>query len=119
MDSIILFAHGARDPEWARPLERLRQAVLVQAPDANVRLAFLEFMSPTLAEALDAVAADGGRQVLVVPVFLAQGGHVKRDVPVILQAARERHPDLNIYLCAALGENQSVIDAMATSVLHP
>jgi len=118
MFSIILFAHGARDPEWAQPLQRLREAILLRAPGANVQLAFLEFMAPTLAEALDAAAVSGATQVDVIPVFLAQGGHVKRDVPVIMQAARERHPELRITLRAALGENQDVIDAMAACVLH-
>jgi sirohydrochlorin cobaltochelatase len=117
MSAIILFAHGARDPEWARPLQRLRAAILSSVPDANVRLAFLEFMTPTLADALDAVAASGAGDVDVIPVFLAQGGHVKRDVPLILQAARERHPVLRINLHEALGETQQVIDAMACCVL--
>lgn len=117
MNSIILFAHGARDPEWARPLQRLRDSVLAQAPAADVRLAFLEFMSPTLAEALDAVALEGATRAEIVPVFLAQGGHVKRDVPLILQAARERHPGLEIVLRDALGESQAVIEAMAICVL--
>jgi len=117
MNSIILFAHGARDPEWARPLERLRTSVLAQAPAADVRLAFLEFMSPTLAEALDAAVLAGAERAEIVPVFLAQGGHVKRDVALILQAARERHPGLEIVLRDALGESQTVIEAMAACVL--
>lgn len=117
MNAIILFAHGARDPEWARPLERLQAAVLARAPGGDVRLAFLEFMDPTLSGALDAVARDGATRVEIVPVFLAQGGHVKRDVPLILQAARDRHPTLVIELREALGESQTVIDVMASCVV--
>jgi sirohydrochlorin cobaltochelatase len=119
MDSVILLAHGARDPAWAAPLERLRAEILAREPAIDVRLAFLEFMAPTLLEALDAVVAAGRAHVRVVPVFLAQGGHVKRDVPRILQTARMRHPCLVIDLQDALGEAQSVIAAMATAVLYP
>lgn len=118
MHSIILFAHGARDPEWARPLQRLREAVLQRSPEADVRLAFLEFMMPGLAEAVDACVHAGATRVDIVPVFLAQGGHVKRDVPLILQAARERHPELTLELRAALGEMPEVIEAMAACVLR-
>lgn len=117
MEAIILFAHGARDPEWARPLQRLRDAVLARSPEAEVRLAFLEFMSPTLAEAIDALAAAACRRVRVVPVFLAQGGHVRRDVPQILAAAAERYPALRIELLPVLGEAPEVIEAMASCVL--
>lgn len=119
MDAIVLFGHGARDPEWARPLERLREQVLARHPDLDVRLAFLEFMQPGLADALEAAAAQGASSVRVVPVFLAQGGHVKRDVPEILAAVRQKHPSLKIELTTALGETAAVLAAMAEEVLRP
>ena len=121
MKTIILFAHGARDPAWAQPLQRTREAVLAQAAAAgavlDVRLAFLEFISPTLDVAIDEAVAAGTTDVQVVPVFLAQSGHVRRDVPALLDAARARHPAMQIELQGALGEEQSVIDALATAAL--
>lgn len=117
MRALILFAHGARDPAWAGPLERLREAVRRRAPHADVRLAFLEFMQPDLATALDQAVAGGAVRIDVVPVFLAQGGHVRRDVPQILTAAHARHPGVDIRLQEALGEQQAVIDAMAQCLL--
>jgi sirohydrochlorin cobaltochelatase len=119
VDAIVLFGHGARDPEWARPLERLRELVLARHPGLDVRLAFLEFMQPGLADALEAAAAQGASSVRVVPVFLAQGGHVKRDVPEILAAVRQKHPSLKIELTTALGETAAVLAAMAEEVLRP
>lgn len=118
IEALILFGHGARDPAWAQPLERLREAVLRGLPQADVRLAFLEFMTPTLTEAIDDAVAAGARRIVVVPVFLAQGGHVRRDVPAVLEAALARHPGLKLRLCGALGEAQEVIDAMAEVVLE-
>lgn len=117
MRAIILFAHGARDPDWARPLEHLCKVVSGRAPDIDVRLAFLEFMSPSLAQAIDEAVGAGAERVDVVPVFLAQGGHVRRDVPLLLQAAQARHPALQISLREALGESPAVIEAMADCVL--
>lgn len=114
---LILFGHGARDPEWARPMQRLREAILGQAPQRDVRLAFLEFMAPSLPEAIDQAVAAGQRSVCVLPVFLAQGGHVRRDVPLLLDAARARHPGLLLTLAPVLGEAQPVLDAMAQVAL--
>jgi len=47
---ILLFAHGARDPAWAQPFERARDALRqrAEAQGTTVRLAFLEFMSPDI-----------------------------------------------------------------------
>lgn len=118
MKTIILFAHGARDPEWARPLERLAAEVKARDPERAVRLAFLEFMTPSLGEAIDEAALAGSCEVAVVPVFLAQGGHVKRDMPLIIDAAQRRHPELALSLRPALGEMDVVIAAMAGAVIQ-
>ncbi len=111
--AVILFGHGARAPEWARPMERVQTKLQSAEPDMEVALAFLEFMTPTLPEAIDTLAAAGVSRISVVPMFLAQGGHLKKDLPVLLQAAREAHPDCEIELGQTVGEADAVIDAMA------
>lgn len=111
--AIVLFGHGARDPEWAGPMRRIRDAILARPDAPSVELAFLEFMTPRLPEAIAALAAAGARKVAVVPIFLAQGGHLKRDLPVLLDAARLAHPDCEIVLATAAGEAGPVVAAMA------
>ncbi len=111
--AVVLFGHGARDPEWAGPMQRVRARMLSDAPGLRVELAFLEFMSPTLADAISALAADGASRIAVVPVFLAQGGHLKRDLPLLLDEARHAHPACKISLARAAGEADAVVAAMA------
>jgi sirohydrochlorin cobaltochelatase len=110
---LILFAHGARDPRWAEPFEAVAARVRQARPDAAVRLAFLEFMAPTLAEAGTELATLGCDAVEVVPVFLGAGGHVRRDLPAMLEALRATHPGVVFTLHGAVGEQPSVLDAMA------
>ena len=115
--ALILFAHGARDPEWATPLRRVQAAVAAQAPGQRVELAFLEFMTPTLPECVAALDEAGVTSAVVVPMFIAQGGHLKRDVPELLAVLRERHPAMALTLAPAIGESASVIEAMAQAAL--
>ncbi|MCB1889316.1 MAG: CbiX/SirB N-terminal domain-containing protein [Rhodocyclaceae bacterium] len=115
--AIVLFAHGARDPEWAGPVRRLAARLTERDPSVRAVPAFLEFMTPGLDAAVDALAEDGTGEILVVPVFLAQGGHLKRDVPVLVEAARARHPGIDIRLVAPVGEDDGVLDAMAEFAL--
>ena len=56
---LVLFAHGARDPQWREPFERLAGKVRAARPDLAVSLAFLELMTPDLATATDALVAQG------------------------------------------------------------
>jgi sirohydrochlorin cobaltochelatase len=83
----------------------------------EVSLAFLEFMSPTLPEAADRMADRGACRVDVVPMFLGAGGHVRKDLPMLMQAIRDKHPGIDWTLQAAIGEHPSVIEAMAQAAL--
>jgi sirohydrochlorin cobaltochelatase len=111
---VVLFAHGSRDPRWAEPFERLRDKVVAQRPDAIVCLAFLELMTPSLADAVAALVSQGCDDVSVVPVFLGQGGHVRRDLPVLADACRSAHPGITLRLSAAVGEDDTVLQALAS-----
>ena len=110
--SLILFAHGARAPSWAAPFERLRDLTQARAPDAAVSLAFLELMEPRLPAQVAALAAQGILDITVVPVFLGQGGHVLRDLPLMVDQLRLDFPALTIKVVGAVGEDASVLAAM-------
>lgn len=111
--SLILFAHGARDPRWAGPFERLQALVQAQRPDVAVHLAFLELMSPRLPELVEQLVSEGCDGITVVPVFLGQGGHVLRDLPLMVDQLRLAHPQLALRVAEAVGENAEVLDAIA------
>lgn len=111
--ALILFAHGARDPQWRTPFERLRQLAQAQLAMVEVRLAFLELMTPDLPTAVGQLAQDGCTEITVVPVFLGQGGHVRRDLPALLAQLRHDHPQLALRAAPAVGEDQKVLNAIA------
>lgn len=110
---LILFAHGARDPRWAEPLRALQQRLAVGAPEVAVALAFLELMTPDLATAAANLVGQGVRRLQVVPVFLGQGGHVRDDLPDLVDAVRTRYPEVDVRLSMAVGEDPVVLDAIA------
>jgi sirohydrochlorin cobaltochelatase len=111
--ALILFAHGARDPRWAAPFERLREIAQEALPATDVSLAFLELMSPRLPEAVATLVEKGCGKVSLVPVFLGQGGHVLRDLPLLVDELRGAYPGLEISVAPAVGEDAAVLDAIA------
>lgn len=116
--ALILFGHGARDPAWAEPMRRVQAAIRQQAAGLPVELAFLEFLAPTLADCVAELVAGGARKIVVLPMFIAQGGHLKRDLPQMLQALRETYSDVEFSLAEAIGESDIVIRAMAAAALQ-
>lgn len=110
--ALILFAHGARAASWAAPFERLRDLTRARLPHVRVELAFLELMSPRLPEMVAALAAQDVVDVTVVPVFLGQGGHVLRDLPLMVDQLRSDYPQLAFKVVGAAGEDPAVLNAL-------
>lgn len=117
MKARILFAHGARNPEWAQPLLAIRDAMRARDPSARVETAFLEFIEPPLPAAIDALVREGCDDIVIVPMFMAQSGHTKRDLPALLDEARARHPALKITVALPIGEAPQVVAAIAAYAL--
>jgi len=116
--AIILFAHGARDPEWAAPFGIIQNQVQAARPDVHVELAFQDFMTPTLEAAAAQAAAHGARRVVVVPLFMAQGGHLKQDLPRMVGKIREQHPQLELQVMPAIGDAPEILQAITDWVLR-
>ena len=114
---LILLAHGARDPRWREPFEDLAARIREKRPELGVRLAFLELMEPDLATAGEELVASGCEAILVVPVFLGQGGHVREDIPALIEALRTRHSGVIVTQSRTAGEDGGVLDALASFCL--
>lgn len=110
---LILFAHGARDPEWALPFHDIAARVAAARPDLSVKLAFLEFQPPALGDAISGLVAGGHQAIHIAPLFMAQGGHLRHDVPELLAAIRARHPALRLELLPAIGDVPGLRGAIA------
>ena len=120
MDGLLLFAHGARDPAWARPFEAVAARLRAARPQTPVVLSYLEFMSPSIADAAEQLVREGCTRVHVMPLFLGTGGHVRRDIPPLLDGLRERHgAAVEWVLHAPLGEHEAVLQAMCNACLEP
>jgi len=110
---LILFAHSSREAVWADPFERLAQLVRAAAPRQQVRLAFLELMHPDLEEAVAELTERHVGEICVVPIFLGQGGHLRRDLTRIIEDLRARHPGIRIDCAKPAGEEERVLGAIA------
>jgi sirohydrochlorin cobaltochelatase len=111
--ALVLFAHGARDAQWSEPFRAIRQAVAQRRPDLTVELAFLEIMQPTLGDCIARLVAGGHARITVAPLFLAQGGHLKKDLPRLLKDVSAKHPAANIEVLAPIGEVTELLNAIS------
>jgi sirohydrochlorin cobaltochelatase len=112
MKSLILFGHGARDSRWREPFDRLASLWKAQHSDVQVELAFLELMQPSLAEAIASLVNSGSTDIVVVPVFFGQGGHLRNDFPILLESCQLEFPGVRLSATPAVGEDAAVLQAI-------
>lgn len=117
---VILFAHGSRDPLWSAPIEAVGRYIQQHhgAPIA-VRCAYLELTAPDLPSAVQDLVDGGIRQITICPMFLGVGRHAREDLPALVQALRTAHPDTDIQVQSAIGEDPRMVALMASIACEP
>jgi sirohydrochlorin ferrochelatase len=109
--ALVAVAHGSRDPRSAATVAALVEEVRRQRPGLDVRLSFLDLSAPRLPDVLDAVAADGHRRAVVVPLLLGHAFHARVDVPGAVTTAAARLPGLDITISPVLGGHRGLSEA--------
>ena len=107
----MLYAHGSRNPAWRKPFDRLVRD-LKKRGETHTVLAFGEFMSPSVVEAAQQLAAQGVTQATIVPLFLGGGMHVRSDLPRLAAEARAAS-GLKLRVARAICEDVAVLAAIA------
>jgi sirohydrochlorin cobaltochelatase len=107
--AIILFAHGSRDPLWHAPLLAIRDRIQSQAPDVQVRCAYLELTEPDLPTCAAELIQSGIQQLRILPMFLGMGRHARTDLPELIAQLQTQHPAIQLDVLPALGENPDLI----------
>ena len=114
--ALLLFAHGSSDPGWAAPFVKLKAAIQVRELGRIVELAFLERMQPSFDEAVSILQKQGVVEIIVAPIFLAIGGHMRKDLPALIETNHQR-TGIAFRVLPALGESGEMIEFIATWVL--
>ena len=109
-EAVLLVGHGSRR-------EKSNEQVRTLAADLEARLgipvdaAFLELAAPAIDEAIDGLSRAVSR-VTVVHLSLFAASHVKNDVPLAVEQAREAHPELTVDNGAHLGVHPALLDLL-------
>lgn len=105
---LAIFAHGSADSRWRLPFEELKASLTECHGADTVRLGYMDFVHPTLADIVREAARDGKAHLRVLPLFLAAGAHVGEDILRQIAACQESFPQVKIELLPPIGEHPCV-----------
>ncbi len=118
---ILLFAHGSPVEEANRGVRDLAAKIEAAGPYGYVRAAFLDGGQPDLPAGVSLAAAAGVERLIIIPFFLTVGLHLRRDLPKLVAAAKQKHPGLTIVLGQSLEGHPlmpSLILSRAQEAIH-
>ena len=113
---VMVCGHGSRDEEAVKEFQAVAQGLKERLPQYEADWGFLEFATPVISKGLDALRAKGIRKVLAVPGMLFAAGHVKNDIPSVLNAYQVQNPELSISYARELGIDLKIIRAAGERV---
>ncbi|MCP2638180.1 sirohydrochlorin chelatase [Microbacterium sp. HD4P20] len=108
--ALLAISHGTSSPAGQAAVSALVEAVARRLPQVTVRLGHVDVQQPDVAASLDALP--GGQPVVIVPLLLSAGYHVRVDLKK-QTAGRD-----GVVIAAAMGPDPRLVDAL-TMRLEP
>ncbi len=109
---LVLFAHGSRDPRWRAPFLEMLATLRAELGESRVSLAFMEFAGPTLLEVAGDARSHGVDTLRLLPLFLAGGAHVAKDIPAQVAEVEKNLPGMRIEVMRPVGENPRFVELL-------
>ncbi len=107
--AVLLIGHGTRLAAGVAEFHALADQLQQALPDRTCLAGFLELVEPSLPAALEQLRQQGFQRVTALPALLMAAGHVKNDIPVILNAFQAAHPEMMITFGADLGVHPNLL----------
>ncbi len=109
-EAILLLGHGSRREEANQVILDICELVKEKYGDGLYEVGYLSFGEPNLAEAVENLIAAGAQKIIVVPIFLVTGNHIKRDIPSRLLLQKTTHPEVQFVLAGHIGADPRMAD---------
>ncbi|MDD1719266.1 MAG: sirohydrochlorin nickelochelatase [Methanoregulaceae archaeon] len=81
---MLLVGHGSKMPYNKELIEHTGRLIAEKNAEFIVKCAFMNMNTPTIDEGLDEFRKEKIDVLVVVPLFLAKGVHITKDIPALL-----------------------------------
>ncbi len=115
MENIILIGHGSPKKD-ANNIELtgrlLHSAIHPNCNDNCVKVAYLQFAEPTIADTIKECVLNGAKRIIIHPYFLSSGLHVTKDIPEIISEAKVMYSDREFIYTEPLGIHEKIVQVI-------
>jgi sirohydrochlorin ferrochelatase len=101
--AVIVLGHGSRSTDADAAIRTVIDGVMRSGEFAVVEHAFLQYVPPSLQDVLARCVGQNVDRIVIVPFFLQAGAHVTRDIPELVDKARQQYPSVDIIVTGYVG----------------
>ncbi|MGF1527868.1 MAG: sirohydrochlorin chelatase [Candidatus Competibacterales bacterium] len=112
---VLICGHGSRSKAAVAEFTGLVTQLADHFPHWPVAHGYLEFATPVIREGLDTLRHQGVERILAVPGMLFAAGHVKNDIPAVLNTYKAQH-NIAIDFGRDLGVDPKMLKAAADRI---
>lgn len=113
---VMVCGHGSRDEGAVREFAQVAEGLRKLMPEMPVEYGYLEFATPIIRDGLDKLRDKGITRILAVPGMLFAAGHVKNDIPSVLNTYAAQNDGVTIEFGKDIGIDPKVIRAAGARV---
>ncbi|HMK45601.1 MAG TPA: sirohydrochlorin nickelochelatase [Methanocella sp.] len=81
---LLVVGHGSSMPHNKELIEDIASRIAKRMPNAVTRIGFMNMNKPSIKDGLDSFQGTGVNKIVVFPLFLAKGVHIKEDIPGLI-----------------------------------
>jgi sirohydrochlorin ferrochelatase len=116
MKGILILAHGSREKETEKTMDKIAEMVFAKLPETLIETAYLQFCSKNLETGLNSLIQKGVDNIHVVPYFLFYGIHIREDIPAAINEYLKKRPDVKVTMGETLGVDERLADILADRI---
>lgn len=114
--SVIFLGHGSKSEAAIDDFNYVVETLRSKSGMKNVYGAHMELAGPSLENLVAELHAKGEKQLLIMPYFLFNGNHIKKDIPAIIAQLENQYPDLDIVFGTPIGKDPMMADLMLKKI---
>ncbi|MBQ2431984.1 MAG: CbiX/SirB N-terminal domain-containing protein [Peptococcaceae bacterium] len=101
--TVVLLGHGSIRESANVEVRAMWAMMQAQLPELDIRGSFVEVAEPALENVIEQLVHEQVERIVIVPMFLTRGNHLSNGIPRILDAMKEKYPNVKIDLTQHLG----------------
>lgn len=118
MKVVMIVGHGSRSLKSQEDFKKVIDIIEKKLDHTKVYGTNMELAEPLMEDTIDEIVKEnsGISEIIVVPFFLFEGMHIRKDIPEKLDEFRGKYPDIKITFGRPLGADPMIAEVLTARV---